>query len=212
MPIGSVEMNCVRARLAKRPPAATSSSNVPTSTILPASKTRIRDALRTVASRWAMTKVVRFFITSSSARITLASVSASSALVASSRMRIGGSFNSARAIDNRWRTFDCFAHLGLGRIGSSDLQIFGDRAVEQQRLLEHHANVPAQRGELESADIDAIDLDHARLRIEGAVKQRNCRRLAGTGGADQGDRLARHRFEVEIRHSQPLPVIRERNI
>ena len=50
------------------------------------------------------------------------------------------------------------------------------------------------------------------LRIEGAVKQRNCRRFAGAGGADEGNRLARHRFEVQIRHSHPLPVIGERNV
>ena len=51
-----------------------------------------------------MTNVVRPFITSSSAACTLASVAASSALVASSRIRIGGSFSSARAIDSRWRS------------------------------------------------------------------------------------------------------------
>ena len=43
-------------------------------------------------SRCAMTKVVRSFITSSSAACTFASVAASSALVASSRIRIGGFF------------------------------------------------------------------------------------------------------------------------
>ena len=42
-----------------------------------------------------MTKVVRPFITSLSAAVTLASVAASSALVASSRIRIGGFFRSA---------------------------------------------------------------------------------------------------------------------
>jgi hypothetical protein len=41
-------MNCAQARLTKPPPAAMSRSNVPVSTILPASKTRMRDALRTV--------------------------------------------------------------------------------------------------------------------------------------------------------------------
>ena len=56
-------------------------------------------ALRMVESRCAITNVVRPFITSSRAALTLASVTASSALVASSRIRIGGSFNSARAID-----------------------------------------------------------------------------------------------------------------
>ena len=65
----------------------------------PSSNTRMRVALRMVASRCAITKVVRPFITSSSAACTLASVMASSALVASSRIRIGGSLSSARAIE-----------------------------------------------------------------------------------------------------------------
>ena len=50
-----------------------------------------------------MMKVVRPAISAFSARPTLASVAASSALVASSRIRIGGSFNSARAIARRCR-------------------------------------------------------------------------------------------------------------
>ena len=61
-------------------------------------------ALRTVDSRCAITKVVRSFITSSSAACTFISVVASSALVASSRIRIGGFFSSARAIEMRWRS------------------------------------------------------------------------------------------------------------
>ena len=51
-----------------------------------------------VESRCAITKVVRPFITSSSAALSLASVTASSALVASSRIRIGGSYRIARAL------------------------------------------------------------------------------------------------------------------
>ena len=127
-----------------------------------------------VASRCAITKVVRPFITSSSAACTLASVSASSALVASSRIRIGGSLSSARAIESalalaarqhagrarrhwlskpsrialddveRLRARAGVAHLRLGGVGLADPQIVGDRAVEQQRLLEHHADVAAQ--------------------------------------------------------------------
>ena len=77
------------------------SSNVPDSTMRPPSNTRMCVALRMVARRCAMTKVVRFFMTSSSAVKTRCSVAASSALVASSRMRIGGSLSSARAIDRR---------------------------------------------------------------------------------------------------------------
>ncbi len=50
-----------------------------------------------------MMKVVRPRISTAMARDTRASVAASSALVASSRIRIGGFFSSARAMARRWR-------------------------------------------------------------------------------------------------------------
>jgi hypothetical protein len=34
-----------------------------------------------------------------------------------------------------------------------------DRAAEQERVLQHHAIAPAQRLQIEFADIDAVDLD-----------------------------------------------------
>ena len=57
-----------------------------------------------VDSRWAITKVVRPCISVLSAFWMRASVTESSALVASSRIRIGGFFSSARAIARRWRS------------------------------------------------------------------------------------------------------------
>src|SRR5262249_10978659 len=101
---GPGTMNWLRASSANCPPSSTSSSKAPLSTMRPDSNTRIRLALRTVASRCAITKVVRPFMTSARAAWILVSVRASSALVASSRMRIGGSLSSARAIDRRWRS------------------------------------------------------------------------------------------------------------
>ncbi len=100
----SATRNCERASSAKAPSRATSSSKLPVSTTRPSRNTRMRVALRMVESRCAITKVVRSFITSSSAACTLVSVVASSAEVASSRIRIGGFFSSARAIDSRWRS------------------------------------------------------------------------------------------------------------
>ena len=67
------------------------------------SNTRISSASRTVDSRCAMMNVVRPAISVFNARLTRASVAASSALVASSRIRIGGFFNNARAIARRCR-------------------------------------------------------------------------------------------------------------
>ena len=103
-------------------------------------------------------------------------------------------------------------HLLLGRVGLADPQILGDRAVEQQHLLEHHADIAPQAREREGADVHAVDLHHARLRIEDAVQQRQRRRLAGAGRADQRDGLARQRGEGEIGDRGPLAVIGERDV
>ncbi len=63
----------------------------------------MRSALRTVESRWAITKVVLPCMRTSRASWTTASDSVSSELVASSRIRILGSFRMARAIATRCR-------------------------------------------------------------------------------------------------------------
>ena len=60
--------------------------------------TRIVSASRIVDSRWAMTNVVRPFIRRAIARWIRTSVRVSTELVASSRIRIGGSARKARAI------------------------------------------------------------------------------------------------------------------
>src|SRR5215217_3188770 len=125
-------MNWAFASSAKRPPLATSSSKVPVSMMRPWSKTRMRSALRIVASRCAMTKVVRPFMTSSSASWSLRSVAASSALV---------------RLD----------HLLVGGLRPPDLEVLADRAREQHRLLEHDADVAAERGEADVADVVAVD-------------------------------------------------------
>jgi hypothetical protein len=60
-------------------------------------------AFRTVERRWAMAMVVRSAVIRSRDRWMAASVSLSTALVASSRMRRGGSFRMARARAMRCR-------------------------------------------------------------------------------------------------------------
>ena len=89
---------------AKMPLPAASSPKRPRSTIRPVSSTRISSALATVERRWAIMKVVRPCRNRSSARLMRASVSASSALVASSRTRIGASLSTALAMARRWRS------------------------------------------------------------------------------------------------------------
>ena len=167
-----------------------------------------------------------------------ASVTESSALVASSRIRIGGFFEQrardrqtlplaagqgrAALADQRLVALG-LAHdevvrlgepgrlleLGLRRVGLADPQIVGDRAVEHRRILEHHADVAAKRFELDVAMVDAVDADHARLGVPHAMQQRQRRALARTGRADEGDRRARRHVQAEMHQRRPLAVIGE---
>ena len=188
-----------------------------------------------------MTKVVRFFITSSSATSTLDSVAASSALVASSRIRIGGSFRQrardrqpltlaarqgapalahfgVKPIDvvfdeiERLRPRGGRAHLLVGGVGFADAQIFCDRTIEQQRFLKNHADIAAKRGEFDVPHIHAVDLDESRLRIESAVQQRKRGRLSGSGRAHQRHGLARQRREIQVCDRRPLAVVGKRHV
>ena len=118
----------------------------------------------------------------SSARLMRASVSTSSALVASSRIRIGAFFEDgagdgdALALAARQRGAALaddelvgagllgdeivrlgqprgLLDLGVGGLGPADADVLGDRAVEQAGVLEHHRHVVAQRVERHVADV-----------------------------------------------------------
>ena len=89
------------------------------------------------------------------------------------------------------RALERLDHFGIGRLGSSDLQVLADRARKQHRLLEHHADVAAKRRQGEVADVVVVDADRARLRIEGAVEKAEGGGLARPRCADQRDVLAR---------------------
>ena len=78
-----------------------SSSFVPRSAMRPSAMTTISPAARMVDRRCAMMSVVRFFASSSNACWIFASVSVSRALVASSRMRMGGFLRKMRAMEMR---------------------------------------------------------------------------------------------------------------
>src|SRR5688572_6579476 len=100
---GTHAANCIRWSDAYWPLPASSSACVPLSTMRPASITTMRSAFSTVDSRCAMTSVVRLCISFSSAAWMMRSDSVSSADVASSRIRTGAFFSSARAMEMRWR-------------------------------------------------------------------------------------------------------------
>src|SRR5690606_7939438 len=99
----SSSRNCSRYRCAYKPPSARSASWVPRCTMRPSRRTRIWSASRTVESRCAITNTVRPSRSCSIACWTRRSDSESSADVASSRIRIGGSRRIARAMAIRCR-------------------------------------------------------------------------------------------------------------
>ena len=80
---------------------AISSRWVPFSTIPSCVSTQMEVAPRMVVSRWAMVKVVRPLLSFSSDSYTSRSLSLSRALVASSKIRMGGFFRNTRAMEMR---------------------------------------------------------------------------------------------------------------
>ena len=64
-------------------------------------------------------------------------------------------------------------------------------AREQERLLGHVAELAAERAQVDVAHGDAVDEHRAAVDVVEAGDQLHERRLAGTGLADQRDRLAR---------------------
>ena len=137
--------------------------------IAPLSSTMISSALTTVARRCAITSVVRPCATRSSAPWISRSVKESSADVASSRMRMGGSFEN-RACDGHplflaagefqatlanlrvigaWRLLNeavdlrqarSLPDLGVARAIAAIADVVGDKIIEQHSVLRNDAD------------------------------------------------------------------------
>src|SRR4029450_5847511 len=76
--------------------------------------------------------------------------------------------------------------LGPGRLRPAEADVVQDRAREQEALLGDVAHGPAQVGQADLAQIDAVQGDPAPLGIVEAGDQLGHGRLAGPGGPDQG--------------------------
>jgi hypothetical protein len=76
------------------------------------------------------------------------------------------------------------------RVELAVANVVGDRAREQQRLLEDHADLVAQRLELEVADVVPVDRDPAALGVVEADEHADEGRLAGARRADDRHALA----------------------
>ena len=88
-------------------------------------------------------------------------------------------------------------HLGVGRAEPAVADVVADRRREQQRLLRHDADLAAQRGQRDVADVDAVDGDPPGGDVVEPGEQVEHRRLAGAGLADERDLLAAAHHDVD---------------
>ena len=70
--------------------------------------------------------------------------------------------------------------------------------MEQRDVLRHDADRFAQALLGDAGDILAVDQDAAVLHVVEALQQREQRRLAAAGMADEADALARPEAEIEV--------------
>ena len=98
-------------------------------------------------------------------------------------------------------------YLLVGRVGFANTQVFRKGAIEQQRFLEHHADVVSKRANLDIAHIYSVDPDTSGLRIEGAMQQHKSGRFAGTGRADKGHRLPREGGKAQARNCWACAIV-----
>src|SRR5690349_14196122 len=73
--------------------------------------------------------------------------------------------------------------------------MFARTVIEQERVLQHDADIAADRALLERAQILAVEQDTPLDRIVETHQERHHGRLAGAARADDGDRLARLHLE-----------------
>src|SRR5207244_2096553 len=76
-------------------------------------------------------------------------------------------------------------------VGFAVRDVLPNRRAEQERLLQHQADLVAERLQRVAANVLAVDLDLPRLRVVEARNQRGDRRFAGAGGTDDRRDLAR---------------------
>ena len=98
-------------------------------------------------------------------------------------------------------------HLLVGGVQLAVADVVANGAVEQPRVLQHHAEQAAQIVAREIADVRAADLDAARLHVLEAHEQLDPGGLAGARGADQRDGLAFRHLGREVIYNMLISLV-----
>src|SRR6185437_16240089 len=94
-----------------------------------------------------------------------------------------------------------------GGVGAGVGDVLGDRAVEEEGVLQHDADLIAQVAQAEFLQADSVDEYLSVVRVIEAANQINEGALAGAGLADEADHLARLNRDVEILEDRLTPLV-----
>ena len=95
--------------------------------------------------------------------------------------------------------------------GSAIGDVVADRAVEQPRILQYHADVSAQLGAWHRTDVDAVEENAASGQFVKSHDEIDQGRLPGPGWSDNGHRMTRFSDEREVADQRPGRVVAERD-
>jgi hypothetical protein len=101
------------------------------------------------------------------------------------------------------------SHLLVGRLRPRVGDVVAQACGEQERVVRHHRHLTAQRGGVEVAHVHAVHEHRALVHVVQPRDQHDQRRLAGSGGADQGHRAARLDVQVHVAYHRLLAGIAE---
>lgn len=106
--------------------------------------------------------------------------------------------SSMSSTKSAWAISRRSAHaFGIQLVGGV-VDVFLNRAAEQEGLLRNVAQLAAQRVQRQVANIDAVDGNGAFRHVSETLHEFDHRRLARTGRADDGRGLTRLRGEVDM--------------
>ena len=99
--------------------------------------------------------------------------------------------------------------MGARCAGGGVADVLQHGVGEEDVLLRGQRDVAAQAGDLQAAQVDAVDFDAARLRVGESQQERHHGGFAAAGGADQGHDFAALRRELHLAQNRRVRAVAE---